>query len=298
MIAVQNVSKTMSGRPIVQDVSFTVPDGSITGFVGPNGAGKSTTMRIMLGLTRADTGSARFDGIDYRRAKKPLRLVGSLLDARGLIPNLKTHQVLDYCALTQGVASDTQAMLELVGLGDAGGQRVAHLSLGMRQRLGFAVALIASPKNLVLDEPLNGLDPTGIVWLRDLLSKLRNQGCSILLSSHIISELALIADDIVIIAEGRIVLTGSLAELAARGRPRVIARTDRADVLAAAVETADGQARVARTGELHVSGLTAREVFATAVSSGIALDELTTSGRTLDDTYRDAINVATTSESS
>lgn len=298
MITVQSVSKTMGGRPIVQDVSFTVPDGSVTGFVGPNGAGKSTTMRIMLGLTRADAGSARFDGIDYRRAKEPLRLVGSLLDARGLIPNLKTHQVLDYCALTQGVVSDTQALLELVGLADAGRRRVAHLSLGMRQRLGIAVALIASPENLLLDEPLNGLDPTGIVWLRDLLRALRDQGCSILLSSHIVSELALIADDIVIIAEGRIVLTGSLTELAARGEPRVTARTERPEVLAAAVASANGQVRLAPTGELRISGLTSREVFAHAVSSGITLDDLTTTGRTLDDIYRDAINVTTTPEPS
>lgn len=298
MITVQNVSKTMGDRPIVQDVSFTVPNGSITGFVGPNGAGKSSTMRIMLGLTLADAGSARFDGIDYRRAKEPLRLVGSLLDARGLIPNLKTHQVLDYCALTQGVASDTQALLELVGLADAGSRRVAHLSLGMRQRLGVAVALIASPENLVLDEPLNGLDPTGIVWLRDLLRTLRDQGCSILLSSHIVSELALIADDILIIAEGRIVLTGSLTDLAARGEPRIIVRSDRPEVLAAALESVNGHVHLAPTGELHISGLTAREVFAHAVSSGITLDELITTGRNLDDIYRDAINVTTASESS
>lgn len=298
MITVQNVSKTMGGRPIVQDVSFIVPDGSITGFVGPNGAGKSTTMRIMLGLTAADTGSAQFDGIDYRHAAVPLRLVGSLLDARGLIPNLKTHQLLDYCALTQGVAPDTQPLLELVGLADAGSKRVAHLSLGMRQRLGIAVALIASPENLVLDEPLNGLDPTGIAWLRDLLRTLRDQGCSILLSSHIISELALIADNILIIAEGRIVLTGSLTDLAARGEPRVIARTNRPEVLAAAVESANGHVHLAPTGELHISGLTARGVFTHVVSSGVALDELTTSGRALDDIYRDAINAATTSEPS
>ncbi len=297
MITVQSVSKTIGNQPIVQDVSFTVRDGSIMGFVGPNGAGKSTTMRIMLGLTRADSGGADFDGLRYRDAAVPLGLVGSLLDARALIPNLRAREVLDYCARTQRVTVETQELLEMVGLADAGQRRVARLSLGMRQRLGIAVALIASPRNLVLDEPLNGLDPDGISWLRDLLLGLRSRGCAILLSSHIISELALIADDITVIADGRIVLSGALNDLAAQGHQYVTARTDSPGALASVVTSAHGTAETT-SGGLIITGLASREVFVLAASNGIVLDELTTSRRTLDDIYRDAVGATISQESS
>lgn len=298
MITVQNVSRTIGNRTIVNDVSFTVPDGSITGFVGPNGAGKSTTMRIMLGLTHADAGVAHFDGVEYRHLPTPLSHVGSLLDARGLIPKLRAREVLDYCARTQGLALAAQELLELVGLADAGDRRVANLSLGMRQRLGIAVALIGSPRNLVLDEPLNGLDPTGIAWLRDMLRRLRAQGRAILLSSHIISELALIADDIVVLAEGRVVLAGPLSALAARGRQHVQARADQPDALITAIRSANGQAHPTSAGAVAIEGIAARDVFALAAAHGIVLDELTTNRRTLDDIYRDAIDTATSQEPS
>ena len=215
MMTVHSVSKTIGRRPIVQNVSFEVGDGRITGFVGPNGAGKSTTMRIMLGLTGAGSGVTRFDGVEYRRVPVPLAAVGSLIDARALIPDLRTRHVLDHCARTQDMAPRTSELLERVGLADAMDRRVRHLSLGMRQRLGIAVALLGAPGNLVLDEPLNGLDPDGIHWLRGLLRDLRSQGCAILLSSHIVSELALVVDDIVVMVEGRVVATGPLSELAA-----------------------------------------------------------------------------------
>lgn len=298
MITVQNVSKTMGVRPIVQDVSFSVPDGSITGFVGPNGAGKSTTMRIMLGLTRPDTGTAHFDGVRYRDLPVPLRQVGSLLDARTLIPNLRAGELLEYCARTQCVRPRTAELLELVGLADAGSKRVSHLSLGMRQRLGIAAALIASPQHLVLDEPLNGLDPSGIGWLRDLLRSLRSQGCAILLSSHIITELALMADDIILIDHGRIVLQGPLTALAAQGHQHVLARTDHPGALLAAVESRNGSGSHGSDGTVTIVGLTAREVFALAARNGITLDELTASKRTLDDIYRDAVAPSTSSETS
>lgn len=296
MITFENVSKTIGGRAIVQDVSFVVPDGSITGFVGPNGAGKSTSMRVALGLTTAQRGQARFDGRDYRDLRVPLREVGSLLDARWLMPNLRARDVLDYCARTQRVAPRSTSLLALVGLADAADRRVGQLSLGMRQRLGIAVALIGSPRHLILDEPLNGLDPTGIAWLRDLLRQLRGEGVGILLSSHIVSELALIADNIVVINKGRIVLDGTLEGLAAQGRPHVLACADRPDDLAAAAHARGATAAQGADGRVVITGLTAREVFQLAARQEIALDELTTRQRSLDDIYRAAIGEMPTLE--
>ncbi|MEJ1092764.1 ATP-binding cassette domain-containing protein [Microbacterium istanbulense] len=289
MITFENVSKTIGHRPIIVDVSFVVPDGRVTGFVGPNGAGKSTSMRVALGLTSAQQGQALFDGRDYRSLRLPLREVGSLLDARWLMPNLRARDVLDYCARTQGVTPRSTSLLALVGLADAGDRRVGQLSLGMRQRLGIAVALLGSPRHLILDEPLNGLDPGGIAWLRDLIRQLRDEGVGILLSSHIVSELALIADNIVVINKGRIVLDGTLDELAIQSRPHVLARTERPDDLAQATRARGATSAHDVTGRVVISGLTAREVFHVAAHLGIALDELTTRERSLDDIYRDAI---------
>ncbi|HWV50382.1 MAG TPA: ATP-binding cassette domain-containing protein [Microbacterium sp.] len=298
MITVQNISKTIGKRPIVHDVSFAVPDGSITGFVGPNGAGKTTTMRLMLGLTRSDAGSARFDGLPYRDLPSPLVVVGSLLDARGLLPHLRVREVLEYCARTQNLPSRTRELLDLVGLIDAEHRRVADLSLGMRQRLGLAVALLGSPRNLVLDEPVNGLDPTGIAWLRDVLRHLRSEGCAILLSSHIISELALIADDAVVLNRGRIVLSGPVSALAAQGHAPVLAHVARPDDLIAAVEATDARARRTPGGAVSVTGMTARDVFALAAAHGIILDDLTTAHPTLDDIYRNAVGTTAAQENS
>jgi ABC-2 type transport system ATP-binding protein len=296
MITFENVSKTISGRAIIEDVSFVVRDGSITGFVGPNGAGKSTSMRVALGLTTAQRGQARFDGRHYHDLRVPLREVGSLLDARWLMPNLRARDVLDYCARTQGIAPRSKSLLALVGLAGAAERRVGQLSLGMRQRLGIAVALIGSPRHLILDEPLNGLDPSGIAWLRDLLRQLRDEGAGILLSSHIVSELALIADNIVVINRGRIVLDGTLSGLAAQGRPQVFARADRPGDLAAAAHARGATAAQGADGRVVIAGLTAREVFQLAAHEEIALDELTTRHRSLDDIYRDAIGEMLTQE--
>lgn len=296
MITFENVTKTIGNRSIVEDVSFVVPDGRVTGFVGPNGAGKSTLMRVALALTSAQRGQALFDGRNYRDLPVPLREVGSLLDARWLMPNLRAREVLDYCARTQGVTPRSTSLLALVGLADAGERRVGQLSLGMRQRLGIAVALLGSPHHLILDEPLNGLDPSGIAWLRDLLRQLRDEGVGILLSSHIVSELALIADNIVLINNGRIVLNGTLDELAAQGRPHVLARTDQADDLAAAIHARGATSSRVPDGRVVISGFTARDVFHVAAHEGIALDELTTRERSLDDIYRDAIGETTVQE--
>ncbi len=290
VITFENVSKHIGDRVILDNVSFVVPDGKVTGFVGPNGAGKSTTMRVALGLTAAQRGRVLVDGLHYRDLRAPLREVGSLLDARWLMPHLRASDLLDYCARTQGIEPRSFALLRLVGLAEAGRRRVGHLSLGMRQRLGIAVALIGSPHHLILDEPLNGLDPGGISWLRGFLGHLRDEGVGILLSSHVVSELALIADDIVVISKGRVVTTGSLDELAAQGRPRVIARTDQAESLARALTVRGGSVAFVANGQVVVEGLTARDVFSIAAQHGVALDELATRSRSLDDIYQSAIS--------
>ncbi len=289
MIAFENVTKTIGDRRILDDVSFTVADGRVTGFVGPNGAGKSTSMRVALGLTSAQRGQVLFDGRRYRDLRMPLREVGSLLDARWLMPNLRARDVLDYCARTQGIVPQSTRLLDLVGIGDASDRRVGHLSLGMRQRLGIAVALLGSPTHLILDEPLNGLDPSGIAWLRDLLRHLRGEGVGILLSSHVVSELALVADDLVVISGGRIVLTGTFDELSARGASRVIARADRPDPLVRELRGRGAVVSDTAEGRIAIEGVAAREVFAVAASQGIVLDELMTHSRSLDDIYRDAV---------
>ena len=211
MITVRNVTKSVRSTSILHDVTFTARDGAVTGLIGPNGAGKTTTLRISLGLTRPDSGHVQFDGCDYRDLDPPLCAVGSVLDARSLPPRMRAADVLTYCAHTQGVAPDAERRLVHVGLDGAGRTRVASLSLGMRQRLSIAVALLGNPRNLILDEPLNGLDPGGIAWLRRLLTRLRDDGCAILLSSHIISELALVADDVVVIDAGRVRVRANLA---------------------------------------------------------------------------------------
>lgn len=296
MITFENVSTTIGGRAILDDVSFTVPEGGVTGFVGPNGAGKSTTMRVALGLATAQHGQALIDGRRYRDLRSPLSEVGSLLDARWLMPTLRSRDVLDYAARTQGITPRSAELLALVGLADAADRRVSQLSLGMRQRLGIAVALLGSPRHLILDEPLNGLDPTGIAWLRELLRHLRDEGVGILLSSHIVNELALVADTLVVITRGRIVLTGTLDELAARGVPHVLTRSDRPDELITAARTRGATTSVSTDGLVTVSGLTAREVFHLAVHEGITLDELSTQQRSLDDIYRAAIGESTLPE--
>jgi ABC-2 type transport system ATP-binding protein len=296
MITFENVTKAIGRRRIIEDVSFVVSDGRITGFVGPNGAGKSTSMRVALGLTSAQRGQALFDGRHYRGLGVPLREVGSLLDARWLMPNLRARDVLDYCARTQGITPRSASLLTLVGLAEAGERRVGHLSLGMRQRLGIAVALLGSPRHLILDEPLNGLDPGGIAWLRELLRQLKEEGVAILLSSHIVSELALIADDIVVLDKGRIVLNGTLDELAVQSQPHVLARADRPDELIEATHIWGATSVQSADGRVVISGLTAREVFHIATRMGFALDELTTRERSLDDIYRDAIGETTSQE--
>ena len=215
MITLQNVTKRYGGFTAVDDVSFTAESGKVTGFLGPNGAGKSTSMRIMVGLTPADGGTALIGGHPYEKIPNPSRHVGVLLDASAQHAGRTGREVLRLSAETMGVGRErVEQMLELVGLDDTEAKRrIRNYSLGMRQRLGIANAMLGDPSILILDEPVNGLDPAGIHWMRGVLRQFAANGGTVLLSSHLLHEVEMIADEMVLIGRGRIVASGSKAEL-------------------------------------------------------------------------------------
>jgi len=215
MITVENLSKKYAGTTVVHDISFTARSGRVTGFLGPNGAGKSTSMRMMVGLTTPTEGTATISGRRFADLPNPGREVGVMLDASAQHAGRTGREILTIAQQIQGVpASRVAELLELVSLtGAEADRRVGNYSLGMRQRLGIAAALVGDPQVLILDEPANGLDPAGIRWMRDLLRDYADHGGTVLLSSHLLAEIEIIADDIVMIGQGRIVCRGSKAEL-------------------------------------------------------------------------------------
>ena len=216
MLMIDGLTKRRGPRTVLSEVTFQALPGRVTGFLGPNGAGKSSTLRILLDLDRPTGGTALIDGRPYRTLRDPLRTVGSMLDGSGAHRSRTARDHLAWVARSNGISSHrVGAVLEQVGLADAGRTRVSTFSLGMGQRLGLATALLGEPGTLVLDEPVNGLDPEGIRWIRGLLRRHADAGGTVLLSSHLMSEVAEIADDLVVIASGRIVAAGPLAEVTA-----------------------------------------------------------------------------------
>jgi ABC-2 type transport system ATP-binding protein len=219
VIEISQLSKRFGSKTAVDDVSFTARPGRVTGFLGPNGAGKSSTLRILLGLDAATSGTALIDGKRYRDLEYPLRTVGALLDGAGPVPDRRAIDHLTWIAQSNRIPrARVRAVLEAVGLADEAKQRVKNYSLGMGQRLGIAAALLGEPKILVLDEPVNGLDPEGIRWVRQFLRDYAAAGRTVLLSSHLMTEMSDTADDLVIINRGRIVTQGSLVDVTA-GHP-------------------------------------------------------------------------------
>ncbi|MGW5688370.1 ATP-binding cassette domain-containing protein [Nonomuraea sp. NPDC003754] len=277
------------GRTMALDgMSFTVRPGQVTGFVGPNGAGKSTTMRVVLGLDAADEGHALVGGRPYRSLRHPLRHVGALLDAGALQPSRSARNHLLWLAHSQGMgAGRVDEVLELVGLASAARRRAGGFSLGMRQRLGIAAALLGDPPVLMLDEPVNGLDPEGIVWIRGLLRSLAAEGRAVLVSSHLMSELEDTADHLVVVGRGRVVADTGTAELiAAASRDRVTLRTS---ALSEAMRTLarEGGAAVAAAGRdtLTVSGLAPERVVALLGRDGVPFSEVAAHRATLEEAY-------------
>ncbi|HUR05731.1 MAG TPA: ATP-binding cassette domain-containing protein [Nonomuraea sp.] len=216
MITVEHLSKRHGRTRAVDDISFTVAPGKVTGFLGPNGAGKSSTLRILLGLDSADSGIALINGQPYRRLLNPLHTVGSLLDGSGAHRSRTARAHLSWVARSNGIPkARVSEVLDAVGLSGAANKRVGKFSLGMGQRLGIATALLGEPEVLILDEPVNGLDPDGIRWIRRLLKQYAADGRTVLLSSHLMSEMADTADDLIVIAAGRIVTQGPLSDVVA-----------------------------------------------------------------------------------
>ncbi|PWC04777.1 ATP-binding cassette domain-containing protein [Mycetocola zhujimingii] len=210
-LAIRGLSKSFSGHPAVEDVSFDVLDGRVVGLLGPNGAGKTTTTRMILGLAAPDSGEALIHGRRYRDLEQPAQTIGALLDSAGLHPGRTGREHLRIAAAQIGVAQPRiDAVLNDVDLSTAADRRIGGYSLGMKQRLALAAALLGEPSILILDEPANGLDPAGMHWLRQLIRSFADAGGSVLLSSHVLSEVALVADDIVVIAAGRVAASGDL----------------------------------------------------------------------------------------
>ncbi len=288
MIEVEALTKRYGKTTAVDDLSFSVVPGRVTGFLGPNGSGKSTTMRMIMGLDRPNGGRALVDGQHYQDLGRPLCEVGALLDGRAYHPGRSARAHL--LALAQANAiprSRVDAVLDQVGLTSLAGKRTGTFSLGMGQRLGIAAALLGDPGVVLLDEPVNGLDPEGIRWVRDLVRGLAAEGRTVLLSSHLISEMALTADQLVVIGQGRLVAELSVAELAAAAPRSVRVRTPDAAALAGAVREAGLQMAAGDDGSLSVSGAAAEPAMVgeLAARAGIVLHELVAERASLEDIF-------------
>ncbi|SDR17878.1 ABC transporter ATP-binding protein [Thermostaphylospora chromogena] len=275
-IELRNLSKSFGPVKAVDDVSFAVEAGTVTGYLGPNGAGKTTTLRCLLGLVRADSGAALVNGRPYVELERPLSEVGAVLEATNFHPGRSARNHLRVMCTAAGLpVSRADEALEQVGLTDAADKRVAGFSLGMRQRLGLAAALLGHPKVFILDEPANGLDPAGIQWLRGFLRHLAHErGAAVLVSSHVLSEVEQTVDNVVIIAKGRLVHQGPLAELTAGREQRVRVRTADADKLAAALEDSGARVERAGNGVLWVHGLDQETVGRVALERQILISEI------------------------
>src|SRR5690349_10920472 len=282
-IQVDGLRKKFGRVAAVDDVSFSVSYGRITGFLGPNGAGKTTTLRMILGLIRPDAGTAVIAGKPYATLASPARTVGALLDAAAAHPGRSGRDHLRVLAAQAGIPGRRAGqLLERVGLADAARQRAGRYSLGMRQRLGLAGALLGDPEVLVLDEPGNGLDPQGIRWLRDLLRSLAAEGRVVLVSSHVLAEVAQTVDDVVVISRGRLVEQGPVTRLTSGGH--VVVRTPRTAELRAALEQA-GMSATGEGDELMVDADDPARVGDVAFAAGVPVHELTTRASSLEEAF-------------
>ena len=287
LIEVDGVSKRYGDKLALDDVTFTVIPGAVTGFLGPNGAGKSTAMRIILGLDRANAGTARVNGKAYHDLTAPLHEVGAMLDARAIHPGRSAYGHLLALAQTHGIGRRRVGeMLDRVGLSDVARKRVGGFSLGMEQRLGIAAALLGDPQTLILDEPANGLDPDGIRWIRELMLELAAEGRTVFVSSHLMSEIALTAERLIVIGRGRLIADTTAEEFIRRAVPDAVrVRAPDARLLAAVLR--DLGAVIGRTddGALLIHGLDAARIGDAAAAAGVVLHELTPEQASLEDAF-------------
>ena len=270
-IEFRNLTKSFGAVRAVTDLSFTVEPGRVTGFLGPNGAGKTTSLRMLLGLVRPTSGTATFGGVDYRDLARPLATVGTALEASSFNPGRTARNHLAVYARAAGIARQRVGeVLELTGIAEAADRRVGGYSLGMRQRLGLAFALLGDPEVLVLDEPINGLDPEGIRWIRGLLQQLAGEGRTVLVSSHLLSEVQQTVERVVILSHGRVVHEGSLDDL--ESAPTVLVDAPDRDALRTALQTAGFAVAEGDTGLIVTANPV--DIGAIALRAGIALNLL------------------------
>ncbi|GAA1823010.1 ATP-binding cassette domain-containing protein [Agromyces salentinus] len=286
MIEARGLTKRYGDRVAVDDISFTVRPGAVTGFLGPNGAGKSTTMRMILGLARPSAGTVTIDGRRFVDGPSPLTQAGALLDAKGVHPGRSAYHHLAALAATHGIPKRRiLEVIDLTGLSAVADRRVGGFSLGMGQRLGIAAALLGDPQVLILDEPVNGLDPEGVRWVRTLARHYAGEGRTVFLSSHLMSEVALTADHVIVIGRGRILADASVAELVGDPKEATRVRTTRPADLAALLGRDGVSISSEAPGVLEITGADAATIAAEAASAGIVLLELTPLASTLEDAY-------------
>ena len=286
MIEIQQLTKRYGSRTVVDDLTVTVRPGSVTAFLGPNGAGKTTTMRMALGLATATSGAVLLGGRRYVQIARPLVAVGALLDATRVEAGRSAIDHLRWLALSNRIEEARVCqLLELVGLGADAGTRIGTFSLGMMQRLGIAAALVGDPGILILDEPTNGLDPDGVRWLRELLRGFASEGRTVFVSSHLMSEVAITAERVVIIAGGRLLADASVTDLAERLGAGVIVRSPAAVELASALEGAGATLATGRDGQILVTGLDAEAIGHIAAARRLPLLELSTRRATVEEAY-------------
>ena len=287
MIEVVNLSKRYGDTLAVDALEFTVRPGIVTGFLGPNGAGKSTTMRMIMGLDRPTTGHALVNGKRLAQHRAPMHEVGALLEAKGVHPGRSARDHLLGLAATTGIpVKRVDEVLELVGLTEVARKRAGAFSLGMGQRLGIAAALLGDPAVVMLDEPVNGLDPEGVRWIRYLLQDLAAQGRTVFVSSHLMNEMAVTAEHLIIVGRGRLIADVSLAEFTARSaRNSVLVRTDRQHELRLLLQKDGVSITEDADGSLEITGFTPREIGELSAGAGIALHELTPVRASLEDAF-------------
>ena len=287
MIEVTNLTKSYGDKTVVDDLSFTVRPGIVTGFLGPNGAGKSTTMRLILGLDAPTAGSATVNGRRYAEQSAPLHEIGALIEAKAVHPGRSARNHLLALAATHRIgAARVDEVLGLVGLDAVAGRRSGSFSLGMGQRLGIAAALLGDPETVVLDEPVNGLDPEGILWIRQLLQGLAEEGRTVFVSSHLMSEMALTAEHLVVIGRGRLIADVSVADFVAQASTNSVrVRTPEASRLRDLVAGDGVTTTITDTGALQVVGRTSDEIGTTAAAAGIVLLELAPQQASLEEAF-------------
>ncbi|MGV8978156.1 MAG: ABC transporter ATP-binding protein [Cellulomonas sp.] len=287
MIEATNLTKKYGQKVAVDGISFTVQPGKVTGFLGPNGAGKSTTMRMIVGLDRPTHGNVTVNGRPYAQHRSPLTEVGALLEAKAVHTGRSASNHLRALAATHGIGQKrVSEVIEMTGLQTVARKRVGGFSLGMGQRLGIAVALLGDPRTLILDEPVNGLDPEGVLWVRTLVRYLASEGRTVFISSHLMSEMALTADNVIVIGRGRIIADASVTDIVARSTgTTVVVRSPQATQL---VELMRGPAVTVTSSEpglIEITGSTAQAIGEAAAAAQIVLHELTPVKGSLEDAY-------------